>query len=83
MQENQAAMQREFKNTEARLQREKDKEQREKNKLSFLVEELERDVDRLNKYIKQLDDNLKNEFLKNQMNILESGGSRRELTSQL
>jgi uncharacterized FlaG/YvyC family protein len=37
------------------LQREKDKEQREKNKLAFMVEELERDVDRLNKYIKQLD----------------------------
>jgi hypothetical protein len=35
-----------------------------------MVEELERDVDRLNKYIKQLDENLKNEFLKNQMNIL-------------
>jgi hypothetical protein len=47
------------------------------------VEELERDVERLNKYIKSLDENLKNEYKKSQMNILEGDGSRREITSQL
>jgi predicted phage-related endonuclease len=63
--------------------REKEKEEREKNKLKFIVEELERDVERLNKYIKSLDENLKNEYKKNQMGILDSDGSRREITSQL
>jgi len=28
--------------------------------LTFLVEELEKDIERLNKYIKSLDENLKN-----------------------
>jgi hypothetical protein len=40
-------------------------------------------VERLNKYIKSLDENLKNEYKKNQMNILDGDGSRREITSQL
>lgn len=55
-----AAAEREFKNIERRLIRDKEREEREKNKLKFLVEELERDIERLNKYIKSLDDNLKN-----------------------
>lgn len=40
-------------------------------------------MDRLNKYIKSLDENLKNEYKKNQMTILDGDGSRREITSQL
>lgn len=60
MNEEVATLEREFKNAERRLERERDREEREKNKLKFLCEELEKDADRLNKYIKQLDDNLKN-----------------------
>lgn len=81
--DNMSTMERNFQNNERRLIREKDREEREKNKLKFLVEELERDVDRLNKYIKSLDENLKNEYKKNQMTILDGDGSRREITSQL
>lgn len=40
-------------------------------------------MDRLNKYIKSLDESLKNEYKKNQMSILDTDGSRREITSQL
>jgi predicted phage-related endonuclease len=51
--------------------------------LKFLVEELERDIERLNKYIKSLDENLKNEYKKSQMNILDGDSSRREAVSRL
>jgi predicted phage-related endonuclease len=51
--------------------------------LKFIVEELERDIERLNKYIKSLDDNLKNEYKKSQMNILDGDSSKREAVSRL
>lgn len=72
-----AAAERDFKNAERRLIREKEKEEREKNKMKFMVEESERDIERLNKYIKSLDENLKNEYKKSQMNILDGDSSRR------
>ena len=37
----------------------------------------------MNAYIKQLDDNLRKEFKKNQLNSLDNGGIRRELTAEL
>ena len=37
----------------------------------------------MNAYIKQLDDNLRKEFKKNQLNTLDNGGIRRELTAEL
>lgn len=37
-------LERNFQNNERRLIRQKDREEREKNKLKFIVEELERDV---------------------------------------
>jgi hypothetical protein len=44
---------------------------------------MERDTERLNNYIKQLDDALKREFKKNQISTLDTGGIRRELNSEL
>ena len=44
---------------------------------------MERDTERLNNYIKQLDDAIKRELKKNQSQTLESGGVRRELNSEL
>ena len=44
---------------------------------------MERDTERLNNYIKQLDDAIKRELKKNQSATLESGGVRRELNSEL
>ena len=81
--ENLTAAERDFKNAERRLIREKDKEEREKNKFKFLVEQLERDIERLNKYIKSLDDSLKNQYKKSQMNILDGDSSKREAVSRL
>ncbi len=46
-----------------------------------MLEEAERDIERLNKYIKQLDDNLKNEFKKNQLSTLDKDSLRREILS--
>ena len=68
---------REFKATEKRLTRERDREMRENSKKGFVIEELERDASRLNKYIKGLDEALKNEYKKSQMNIIEGTGSKR------
>lgn len=68
---------------ERQLEREKEKEEREKNKLKYINEELEKDINRLNEYIKQLDDNLKKEYKKNQVSTLDTGGVRRELTSEI
>lgn len=42
-----------------------------------MVEELERDADKLNKQMKKIDDNLKQEMKKNQQSMLDSGGVRR------
>ena len=42
-----------------------------------MLEEAERDIERLNKYIKQLDDSLKQEFKKNQLATLDKDGLRR------
>ncbi len=42
-----------------------------------MIEELENDIERLNKYIKQLDDNLKVEYKKNQSSLLDSGNTQR------
>ena len=81
--ENMAAAERDFKNAERRLIREKEREEREKNKLKFINEELERDIERLNKYIKSLDENLKGEYKKSQMNILDGDSARREAVSRL
>jgi len=44
---------------------------------------MEADADRLNQYIKQLDDSLKREYKKNQMGSLDNAGIRRELTAEL
>jgi hypothetical protein len=44
---------------------------------------MERDTERLNNYIKQLDDAIKRELKKNQSATIESGGVRRELNSEL
>jgi hypothetical protein len=55
----------------------REKEEREKNKLQFIIDEMERDTERLNNYIKQLDDNLKRELKKNQTSTLDTGGIRR------
>jgi hypothetical protein len=44
---------------------------------------MERDTDRLNNYIKQLDESLKRELKKNQMSTLDTGGIRRELNGEL
>ena len=44
---------------------------------------MERDTERLNNYIKQLDDAIKRQLKKNQSQTLESGGVRRELNSEL
>lgn len=44
---------------------------------------MEADTERLNQYIKQLDDSLKREYKKNQMGSLDSAGMRRELTAEL
>jgi hypothetical protein len=38
---------------------------------------MEADADRLNQYIKQLDDSLKREYKKNQMGTLDNAGIRR------
>lgn len=42
---------------------------------------MERDTERLNNYIKQLDDSIKRELKKNQTASLDAGGVRRELNS--
>ena len=76
-------IERAFKLKEKQLERAREKEEREKNKLQFMIEEMERDTDRLNNYIKQLDDNLKRELKKNQMANLDTGGIRRELNAEL
>jgi uncharacterized protein (DUF3084 family) len=44
---------------------------------------MERDTERLNNYIKQLDDVIKRELKKNQTATLDAGGVRRELNSEL
>jgi|688.fasta_scaffold2298966_1 hypothetical protein len=44
---------------------------------------MERDTERLNNYIKQLDDAVKRELKKNQISTLDTGGIRRELNSEL
>ena len=44
---------------------------------------MQRDTERLNNYIKQLDDAIKRELKKNQSATIETGGVRRELNSQL
>ena len=44
---------------------------------------MERDTERLNNYIKQLDDAIKRQLKKNQSATIESGGVRRELNSEL
>jgi predicted RNase H-like nuclease (RuvC/YqgF family) len=62
---------------EKHLERLREKEEREKSKLQFIIEEMERDTERLNNYIKQLDDALKREFKKNQISTLDTGGIRR------
>jgi hypothetical protein len=49
--------------------------------MKYINEELEKDIERLNLYIKQLDESLKNEYKKNQASTLDSGGIRRELTA--
>jgi hypothetical protein len=51
------------------------------DRLNCLVTELEKDVSRLNSYIKQLDDLLKKETRKGQLITMDTGGVRRELTS--
>lgn len=51
--------------------------------MKYICEELEKDIQRLNEYIKQLDDNLKQEYKKNQVSTLDTGGVRRELTGEL
>lgn len=48
-----------------------------------MLEEAERDIERLNKYIKQLDENLKNQFKKNQLSLLDKDSLRREILSEL
>jgi Na+/phosphate symporter len=70
---------RQYKIKEKHLERLREKEEREKNKLQFIIEEMERDTERLNNYIKQLDESLKRELKKNQMSTLDTGGIRREL----
>ena len=74
---------RQFRNNEKRLLREKERADRENSKKGFVIEQLQRDANRLNKYIKGLDEALKNEYKKSQMNIIEGSGSKRELASQL
>jgi hypothetical protein len=44
---------------------------------------MERDAERMNNYIKQLDDAIKRELKKNQTATLDAGGVRRELNSEL
>ena len=44
---------------------------------------MQRDAERLNNYIKQLDESLKRELKKNQMMNLDTGGIRRELGAEL
>jgi uncharacterized protein (DUF3084 family) len=44
---------------------------------------MERDTERLNNYIKQLDDVIKRELKKNQTATLDAGGVRRELNLEL
>ena len=83
MQDQNRELERSFKVKEKQLQRARDMEERQKNKLKFMIEEMERDTERLNNYIKQLDDNLKRELKKNQMANLDTGGIRRELGAQL
>lgn len=61
----------------------REKEEREKNKLQFIIQEMERDTERLNNYIKQLDDAIKRQLKKNQTATIDAGGIRRELNSQL
>lgn len=65
------------------MERLREKEEREKNKLQFIIEEMERDAERMNNYIKQLDDAIKRELKKNQTATLDAGGVRRELNSEL
>ena len=48
-----------------------------------MLEQAERDIERLNRYIKQLDESLKNEFKKNQLSTLDKDGLRREILSEL
>lgn len=51
--------------------------------MKYICEELEKDIERLNQYIKQLDENLKKELKKNQVSTLDTGGIRRELTAEI
>ena len=83
LQDQNREVERVFKVKEKQLERAREKEEREKNKLHFMIEEMERDTERLNNYIKQLDDNLKRELKKNQMANLDTGGIRRELGAEL
>lgn len=53
------------------------------DRLNCVVTELEKDVSRLNSYIKQLDDLLKKETRKTQTIMLDSGGAKRELSVEL
>jgi len=45
--------------------------------LKYICDELERDIERLNQYIKHIDENLKKEMKKNQVSTLDNGGVRR------
>ena len=81
MLDNEREREREWRVKEKQLERAREKEEREKDKLQFIIEEMERDTERLNNYIKQLDDAIKRELKKNQSQTLESGGVRRELNS--
>ncbi len=83
VQDEQREKERQWKIREKQLERLREKEEREKSKLQFIIEEMERDTDRLNNYIKQLDDSLKRELKKNQTSTLDTGGIRRELNAEL
>ncbi len=44
---------------------------------------METDTERLNQYIKQLDETLKRQYKKNQMGTLDNAGIRRQLAAEL
>jgi cell division FtsZ-interacting protein ZapD len=60
-----------------------DKKDKENDKLNFIIKEMNADTERLNQYIKQLDDSLKREYKQNQMSTMDNAGIRRELGAEM
>lgn len=51
--------------------------------MKITIEELEKNVERLTKHVKENEERLKQEMQKNQTTFVETGSMRRELTAEL